>query len=370
MSATKETRFPCQSCGADLRFAPGTEHLVCEHCGAENKLPEGTEPRKSGRFLHENDYEAAISGGLSGLETQETRFTKCDNCGAEIEFSGDTHATECAFCAAPLVTDTGTHRLIKPAALLPFQLDERSARKAMTDWLGRLWFAPNGLQDYARKGRAMNGIYTPFWTYDADTKSQYRGQRGDAYYETRTVTVQEDGKSVQRQEQVRKIRWSNRTGRVARFFDDVLILATRSLPKAYTDALEPWDLSALVPYQPDYLAGFRAEGYTVTLEDGYGEARAYMDQIIDRDVRSDIGGDEQRVENINTVISDITFKHILLPVWTAVYKYRGKTYRFVVNGQTGSVKGERPWSWIKITIAVIVAAIIAGIVGYFLSQNQ
>ena len=370
MAKSSEHKFPCQSCGADLRFAPGTESLICEHCGAENRLPDTTATKKTRKHLDENDYEAAISGGLAKLESEETRFSKCGNCGAEIEISQDVHATECAFCAAPLVTDTGTHRLIKPAALLPFQLDERSARNAMIAWLGRLWFAPNGLREYARKGRALNGIYTPFWTYDADTKSSYRGQRGDAYYETRTVTVEENGKSVQRQEQVRKIRWSRRSGRVARFFDDILILATRSLPKSYTDALEPWDLGALVPYQPDFLAGFRAEGYTVTLEQGYGEARAYMDQIIDRDVRDDIGGDEQRVDQVDTTVSDVTFKHILLPIWTAVYKYRGKTYRFVVNGQTGAVKGERPWSWVKIAFAVIIAAIIAGVVGYFLSQNQ
>jgi predicted RNA-binding Zn-ribbon protein involved in translation (DUF1610 family) len=369
--AEGEHKFPCTSCGADLRFAPGTETLICDHCGAENTLPDTGRADKAGvDYLSENDFDTAMANGLSKLEQEETRFTRCDNCGAEIEFSEQVHATECAFCAAPLVTGTGTHRRIKPAALVPFQLDEKAARGAMTKWLGRLWFAPNGLQEYARKGRAMTGIYTPFWTYDADTKTRYKGQRGDAYYETRTVTVQEDGKSVQRQEQVRKIRWSYRSGRVARFFDDILVLASRSLPKSHTDALEPWDLKALVPYRPDFLAGFSAEGYTVTLKDGYDEALSVMDRQIRIDIRDDIGGDEQRIDTMDVKISDVTFKHILLPVWTAVYKYRGKTYRFVVNGQTGTVKGERPWSWVKITIAVIIGAIIAGIVGYFLSQNQ
>jgi len=68
-------------------------------------------------------------------------------------------------------------------------------------------------------------------------------------------------------------------------------------------------------------------------------------------------------------VRDVTFKHILLPVWLAAYKYRGKTYRFVVNGRTGAVKGERPWSWVKITIAVLLGAIVAGIIGFFLAQN-
>jgi predicted RNA-binding Zn-ribbon protein involved in translation (DUF1610 family) len=297
---------------------------------------------------------------------QETRATSCPSCGAQVQFPEASHATECPYCATPVVADTGAGRQIKPRGLIPFSLGEPQARDAMNAWLGRLWFAPNGLQEYARKGRRMTGIYVPYWTYDADTRSTYRGERGDAYYVTRTVM--RDGKRVEQKE--RRIRWSSRSGRVARFFDDVLVLAARSLPKRYTDNLQPWDLSALEPYRPDYLAGLAAEGYTVALDEGFKEARAHMDRVILRDVRFDIGGDEQRVHNIDTTLSDVTFKHILLPIWMAAYKYRGKTYRFVVNGQSGKVQGERPWSAWKITIAVILGLIVAGTVGYIIAQNQ
>ena len=86
--------------------------------------------------------------------------------------------------------------------------------------------------------------------------------------------------------------------------------------------------------------------------------------------RFDIGGDQQRIHDIDTTISDVTFKHILLPVWLAAYKYNNKTYRFVVNGRTGRVQGERPWSAIKITIAIVLALIVAAGVGYVIAQNQ
>ena len=171
------------------------------------------------------------------------------------------------------------------------------------------------------------------------------------------------------QQRVPKIRWRRVRGRVARFFDDVLVLASRSLPKRYTDALQPWDLSALTPYQPEFLAGFRAEAYTVALEEGHAEARAQMARVIERDVRFDIGGDRQRIHDIRTDVSDVTFKHILLPVWLAAYKYRGKSYRFVVNGQTGRVQGERPWSAIKIAVAVVLGLLLAGAAGFVLSQQ-
>ncbi|MDQ2094984.1 TFIIB-type zinc finger domain-containing protein [Rhodalgimonas zhirmunskyi] len=364
-SQPQEHRFPCPQCGADFRFAAGEGKLICDHCGNEMEI-EGAGQSAEVHPIKELDFRAALSAQLPSAEMEETRVSRCPNCGAQVEFDPDTHATECPFCATPVVTDTGTHRHIKPRGVLPFALSEEQARDAMSKWLGRLWFAPNGVQDYARKGRRMQGIYVPYWTFDADTKSRYSGQRGTVYYETRTVV--RDGKRVQ--ERVQKVRWTPVSGRVARFFDDVLVLASRSLPKRYTDGLEPWDLAALEPYQPEYLAGFRAEGYQVELEDGFSEARVKMDQQIARDVKFDIGGDRQRISSVDTSVSDVTFKHILLPVWLAAYKYRGETYRFVVNGRTGRVQGQRPWSMWKITFAVLLGLIVAGVAGYVIAQNQ
>lgn len=361
--APEEHRFPCDQCGADYRFDPDRGELVCDHCGHVEEIAQAG-PWQS--TIRELDFQSALAGELGDEEIEETRVLECPSCGARVEFDDATHSKECPFCATPVVTGTGTHRHIKPKGVLPFALDERAARTAMTEWLGRLWFAPGGLQDYARKGRKMQGIYVPYWTFDADTKSSYHGERGTVYYETRTVT--RDGK--RQTIRVQKVRWRSVSGRVARFFDDVLVLASRTLPKRYTDALEPWDLSAMEPYRPEFLAGFRAEGYQVELDEGFVEARAHMDNVIARDVRFDIGGDRQRIHDIDTAISDVTFKHVLLPVWLAAYKYRGETYRFVVNGRTGRVQGERPWSAWKIAVAVVLGLIVAGGVGYLISQNS
>ncbi|MGJ8602645.1 MAG: primosomal protein N' (replication factor Y) - superfamily II helicase [Marivita sp.] len=360
----EEHRFPCDQCGADFRFDPERGHLLCDHCGHTSEIV-GAGPW-DGHSIREVDFQTAIAGRLPAQEMEETRVSKCPNCAAQVEFDPGVHAAECPFCATPVVTDTGSNRHIKPKGLLPFALDEASARAAMTGWLGALWFAPNGLQEYARKGRKMTGIYVPFWTFDADTKSAYRGEQGTVYYENRRV--QRNGKTET--VRVAKVRWRPASGRVARFFDDVLVLASRSLPKAYTDALGPWDLAALEPYHPEFLAGFRAESYGIELQEGYVEARTHMDRIIARDVKFDIGGDRQRIHNIDTRVSDVTFKHILLPVWLAAYKYRGKSYRFVVNGRTGAVQGERPWSAWKLTFAVVLGLIVAAGVGYIAAMNQ
>jgi hypothetical protein len=165
-------------------------------------------------------------------------------------------------------------------------------------------------------------------------------------------------------QQVAKVRWTPARGQVARDFDDVLVLGSRSLPKRFTDALAPWDLSALSAYEPRYLAGFRAEGYTVPVAEAYGEAREIMNAVIEGDVRRDIGGDQQRIGKMETAVGRLTFKHVLLPVWLAAYRYRGRSFRFVINGRTGSVEGERPYSPVKIALAVLAMLIVAAAIAW------
>jgi hypothetical protein len=107
------------------------------------------------------------------------------------------------------------------------------------------------------------------------------------------------------------------------------------------------------------VSGFQAEAYQVGLRDGFPIAKTTIDRQIESAVRSDIGGDHQRIHGVSTQLSDIKFKHVLLPVWISAYRYRDKAYRFVINGQTGEVSGESPKSWIK--IALLAAAILVGL---------
>ncbi len=362
--AAEDHRFPCPSCGAPLRFQPGTSALRCPHCGHEEPIPDmrGAIP--------ELDLRAATERTVPESAMEELRVAQCGSCGAQIEFDADIHAKVCPFCAAPIVTDTGPRRFIKPQAQLPFLLTEDEARAAMNRWLGRLWFAPSNLTAYARAGRSMDGVYVPYWTYDAETRSAYSGQRGTTYYESRPVQVMVNGRAQTQMQQIARVSWAPARGRVARTFDDVLVLGSKSLPKRFTDALAPWDLSALSAYEPRFLAGFRAEGYGVPVEEAYGEARQIMDEVIRRDVARDIGGDHQRISELRTEVGALTFKHVLLPVWLAAYRYRGRVFRFVVNGRTGSVEGERPYSKIKIALlvfAMVIAAIL--IAGLQISQR-
>lgn len=361
----EEHRFPCPACGSDLRFDPGSQELVCAHCGHAEPIAVRPAP------LDELDLRSIAEATLPASALEETRVATCANCGAQIEYDAALHARECPFCASPLVSGTGVLRQIKPQAQLPFLLSEAEARAAMARWLGRLWFAPSDLKRYARADRALTGVYVPYWTYDAATKTAYTGQRGTVRYETRHVPVMAQGRRRMTAQQVARVDWRPARGRVARAFDDVLVLGSRSLPKRYTDALAPWDLSVLAPYDPRYLAGFRAEGYTVGVEEGYAEAKALMNAVIEDDVRADIGGDQQRIGELRTEVGRLTFKHVLLPVWLAAFRYRGKSYRFVVNGRTGAVEGERPFSAVKIAAMVLLGLLLAlAIAALQIAQNS
>lgn len=348
--ALTEKRFPCEQCGAVLQYAVGTSTMECQYCGHANAIEQSAEQ------LEELDYHAVLKQlHDSPTVSPESHIISCPNCAAEFALDAHMHAGECPFCGTSVVTETSHSRPLKPKGLLPFAISDAEAREAYRKWLQRRWFAPNALKKYARSDASLNGVYIPYWTYDSDTSTAYSGERGEVYYVTQRYTTTVNGRRVTRTRQVPKIRWYPASGRTSRHFDDVLVGATRTLPRKITDWLAPWDLENLVPYTEDYLAGFSSEVYQVDVDEGFSIAQQTMDKVIRDDVRHAIGGDQQRIHRVNTRHSDTTFKHVLLPLWTAGFQFRDKTYRFVVNGRTGKVRGERPYSVIKIVLAVIAA---------------
>ncbi|MBN1441319.1 MAG: hypothetical protein JXA90_01360 [Planctomycetes bacterium] len=358
-----QRQFPCKECGAGMEFDPRATSLTCSYCGAANPLPQSEED------IEELDFHAFLEKAGEGEESEDRSIVKCPGCGAEATFDPNITSDECPFCSTAIVVTRQSRRMVKPRSLLPFKVDRKSAFVRFQGWLKRLWFAPSELQKKIRTEEALKGVYVPYWTYDAGALSFYRGERGDDYWDTEHYTTTENGRTVHKTRQVRRTRWTSVSGRVWNVFDDVLVLASNSLPRRCTEKLEPWDLESLTPYRDEYLSGFRAESYQIDLEQGFERAQEIMDSAIRASIRSDIGGDHQRIHSVRTSYEDVTFKHILLPIWISAYRYRQKVYRFVINARTGEVQGERPWSWAKITLAILgalaIAGGIAGLVAYF-----
>jgi hypothetical protein len=152
--------------------------------------------------------------------------------------------------------------------------------------------------------------------------------------------------------------WYPASGEVSRHFDGVLVPASRAVAEAKLNGLEPWDLQSLCPYEPAYLAGFKAQRYQLELPDGFEKAKGVMYRTIENDVRRDIGGDEQQVENVETLYAKVMFRHLLLPVWIGAYRFQNKVYQVAVNARTGEVQGERPYSTAKIALLVVAVLLV------------
>jgi len=353
-SATIE-QHPCSQCGAKLDFAPSTSVLKCPYCGFEMPIP------KSEAQIYEVDFRAFLEKAGQEKEAYEAQRIHCEKCGAETTMPAEAAAGTCPFCGANVVFSQSVSRLIKPEALLPFKIAYKDAFEYFRNWIRKLWFAPGSLRKYAQTEEKLAGIYIPYWTYDSDTTTAYTGERGEYYYTTESYMATEQGRSVQRTRQVRHTQWNPAQGTVWNNFDDILVLASKSLPQNYAGKLEPWDLNNLVPYADGYLSGFRAESYQISLPEGFEEAKKAMTGAIQNSIRQDIGGDEQRILSAQTRYGSITFKHILLPVWLSSYRFGDKIYRILINARTGEVQGERPYSVGKIVCAILVALILAGI---------
>jgi DNA-directed RNA polymerase subunit RPC12/RpoP len=353
-------RFPCGQCGAELEFKPGTSHLECSYCGHEEIIPASEEE------IHELDFHSYAEHARLDMGGEQDQILRCNECGAEYSIGGYDSSDACPFCGANVVVPVDPIERVAPKSLLPFALDQREARDSYRKWIGSRFWAPNNLKKRARASASLHGVYVPFWTYDSLTHTWYTGMRGIDYYVTETYRV--NGET--RTRRVRKTRWYPASGHVVVPFDDVLILGTQRLPRKYTEMMQAWELEGLEPYSTDYLSGFQAMRYDIDLEGGFVSAKEIMDGEIHSAVCRDIGGDRQRVHSKSTQYDRLTFKHILLPIYSGAYRYKEKTYRFFINGQSGQTAGEAPVSFWKVALAVLIGLAIIAAAVYFFGQSE
>jgi LSD1 subclass zinc finger protein len=335
-STEGSSRIHCHSCGAELTYKPGTEHLECSYCGAQNEIDQlemEIEEKHLHDFLHNIDR-----------PVQSVQVILCQACGADNPLDEQKLAENCLFCGSHLMIKN-VHELeqYQADALLPFAKNKREVILLWDDWVKNIWWAPNDLKKMGNGTDGIRGVYIPYWTFDANAETHYTGEKGVS----RTVKDGDKRKTV--------TDWYPASGTVWNEFDDVLVLASNSLPQKKAHQLSPWPLNELVVFQDQYLKGFSVETYSESLKDGFENAQMRMKNDIRANVRMDIGGSQQRIHHLDIRWSDERFKLILLPIYISAYQFKGKTYRFLVNGHTGEVQGERPYSFWKIFGAILLA---------------
>jgi DNA-directed RNA polymerase subunit RPC12/RpoP len=369
MSQVAATTFPCANCGAKLAYDAGSQAMACPYCGAKKAVADAAPTAAGASGVREISLDEGLRMAARGYGAPVTTIS-CKECGASVHVGEGERTTTCAFCGSSQVLPAEAGEPpIRPESLLPFRVSKEDANKRFGDWLGSRWLRPNDLKRIARVNE-MGGVYVPFWTFDADVTSQWTGERGWYYYETETYTETVNGQQEERTREVQRTRWEPAYGMRRDRFEDVLVCAGSALPPELVDKLSTFDTKLLVAYRPEYLAGWRAESYAVELAPASGIAQQKMTRIQEGRCASDVGGNTHRNLSVANDYENTTFKHVLLPVWVAAYRYRGKVYRFVVNGQTGEVVGVAPWSAWKIALLVVaIVAIIGGIVAVSSATN-
>ncbi len=342
-AVTARPEYPCPACGAEAHWDPARGALVCPYCGTASKATLQT--RGSETVIVEHDLVAALRAVPDSARDWQAAKTsvRCQSCQAISVFDADRVGQRCDFCgSAALVPLDQVKDAFRPESLLPLRVAEPQARDRIRSWFKSLWFAPGRFAARALTD-TVKGVYVPYWTFDARADASWTAEAGHYY------SVEVNGR------QERRVRWEPASGALSHVFDDELVGASRGVAAALLRGAEPFPTDALVPYDPGYLAGWVVERYQIDLVEAAEQSRQRMDARLRELCARQVPGDTQRNLHVRATYSAQTFKHILAPLWLATYTYGGRVRQVIVNGVTGKVAGERPWSWVKIALAVLLA---------------
>lgn len=348
----EETDKKCPQCGGVMDFNPTTGNLKCPYCDYEEtiKIEESVPEKAEELDLNEAEHVANRDWGV------DTKTVLCKACGAESIYDALQTSAICPFCGSNQVMEANEEDTIAPGGVVPFQISDKEASERFQKWIGRKWFCPKLAKDSAKPKR-FKGIYLPYWTFDTNTFSSYRGEYG-----IDKTTTDSKGNSHT------TTSWHRTSGNYREFINDELVLASKNHDMSILRKIEPFDTEDNKAYKPEYIAGFVAERYSLGLKDAWttamGSIKRKLEKHITTEIRNDHHADRVRNLNVGTDFQDITYKYLLLPIWVSNFKYNDKVYQFMVNGQTGKVSGKTPISIPKIIITVIAILAILLILNY------
>jgi hypothetical protein len=347
--ADAREKFHCPACGADANWNPAKQALVCPFCGTESpfELPR----REPTTVVVEHDLAAALSRlpDAQGWKAEKTSV-RCQSCRAVSVFDAGKVGRNCEFCgSAQLLPYEEPEPAFRPESLLPLKVAEAGARDLIRRWYSRQWFAPNALAKRALTD-TVKAVYLPFWTFDAHAYARWTAESGTYYYTG-------SGKSRRRH-----VRWRPASGELSHVFDDELVCASTGIHRGRIRDVEPFPTQEVIPYDPGYVAGWVVERYQIDLRQAAAAALEQMRATLRSMCARQVPGDTHRNLEVDATFSRQHFKHILAPVWLVSYVYHAKSYQVIVNGVTGKIAGERPWSWIKITLLVLVILIVLAVI--------
>jgi DNA-directed RNA polymerase subunit RPC12/RpoP len=354
--------FLCSQCGGRMNFDIDEQWIVCEFCGQREEDTRTGEPvvEAAERPV---DFVLPTRQGHAWAEAQH-RLT-CETCGAVTVKPVGEMTNRCAYCGSlQLIESAEADELIDPQVIGLIAVDEGDAVDRIIAWLKQGRYTPDDLVKQASK-MELRPAYFPFWTFDGTLEAPWNCEVNEGSRE--------------------RSRWVPKSGTEIIMFDDVLVPGLRSVSWTDLRQLHPFKLKELVAFKPEYLAGWPALAYDRAMADASLLARELVVKRLQRTITSRVEPNREKRELRvgGGKWSGLTFKLAFLPVWIGAYRYEGRSFRVLVNGQTGKVGGEKPkdqvkvvatWAAVVVTVLFLVALVILGLVlygeqlGLFLNQ--
>ncbi len=356
------TSYKCPSCGGVMVFDPQAQSLKCEYCKQVINMEDSRQHPTAYGFDNDNELEPQVWG-------EKSHAVKCKNCGAETVFDAFVVSDRCPFCGNSNIQEDVIATGIMPESIIPFKITSEAAIGLYKKWLRGKWLAPSKLRKSVNSQQVqLTGMYVPCWSFDADTSSFYTAMAGEYYYVTVYRTETRNGKTEQVAHQERRTRWYPVSGQYAEAFRNYVVDSSVHIDDNMYSRIQPYIMEELTPYKSEYLSGFKAERYSVDLKSGWETAKERLSHLIERGIIEQIHADEVSQLRFKTAYSSKKYKHILLPLWFSSFKYKGKLYGYMINGQTGKVDGKSPLSPWKVTLLVLGILALAGLGYYFINM--
>ncbi|HJX28241.1 MAG TPA: zinc ribbon domain-containing protein [Thermoanaerobaculia bacterium] len=338
-----------------LSYEPAAASLRCPSCGSP--ADEGTAVCTTcGTVL----ADLAAPGSAADTRPLTTGFS-CRSCGATVACEPGPRSYACAFCGSTYVAEVRGEGLsaLVPEFLVPFRIGKDQACGIFGDWCRSGFFTPRDVRQAGRIDR-LQGIYLPFWTFSMRADSTWEADIGEWWYKESSQTYTDaQGKTRSKKTQVRHTEWHPLRGKHHSYHYHFLVSGAYGLPQAEALAVGPFQLLEMRRYRPHYLAGWLAEPFSVPREQALAECQQAFREAEGARIRAFLPGDTQSGVEWTTTFSEVSDDLVLLPFWIGTYSYRGKVYRYVLNGQTGKATGTRPVSPVK--VGLLVAGVLLAI---------
>jgi hypothetical protein len=355
--------FTCPQCGASTRYNIAAGGIACEYCGYVKPADPTIQTAPVGRNAQEFEFTLETLNQAQQGWGVARRELFCDNCGASLTIPEGAISVSCPFCASNQVNvRTAAAEQLRPRFLVPFKVQPEEIRKRAVVWLGKGWFHPAELSSTSVVDR-FNGVYLPFWTFGAAITAAWKAQVGherqERYYDS--------GSKTWRTRTVIDWRWEE--GQVGIKITDLMVAGSSRISHVILERLQPFNLSDLAAYAPDYLAGWQAQAYDVTLPQAWEQGKTSMREKAKNACYADIHSSHVRNFSMSADFNEEVWRYILLPVYLTAYRFENKTFQVMANGQTGVVAGQKPVAWWKVWLAVallLMPGLGIGLVGLIL----